>query len=169
MEKINLEEMILERNNLKSSNYVENKSVQDFINELNIEEYNIQIKRRCIKDETLKIYYTTMQEEATGQAIVTNVTISLAYMEKPFFHIDAFVPALPIKFRGRINDKFIFIYNNRLCVIEEGGNAYATYSLCTITDKNMKLIKRKYSDLSNLTEEEAIEIVSLCEKKTVTK
>lgn len=168
MEKINLEEMILERNNLKISNYVENKSVQDFIYELNIEKYNIQIKRRCIKDETLKIYYTTMQEEATGQEIVTNVTISLAYMEKPFFHIDDLVPAFPIKFSGRVNDKFIFVYNNKLCVIEEGGNAYATYSLCTISDKNMKLIKRKYSDLSNLTEEEAMEIVSLCENRTVT-
>ena len=78
MEKINLEEMILERNNLKSSNYVENKSVQDFINELNIEEYNIQIKRRCIKDETLKIYYTTMQEEVTGRAIIIKVIISFS-------------------------------------------------------------------------------------------
>ena len=145
------------------------KTMQDFIQEIRFCEYKIEMERKIVTDDILKIDYTIMREEFTGKQIIIDIFIKLVGINRPWHDAKYLLPTIPDASSDEdIYGRCYFVYGKKLCVIEDYGNLNGTYSLCTISDKNMKIIKRKYSDLSNLTEEEAMEIVSLCENRTVT-
>lgn len=165
MEKFNLIQRVLERNNYGNSTVLLNKTLVDYIQEkMQCEKYKLSIEAKTIEitDETVWMKFTRVIDHEEEVDFITDIYIAPTDKECAVIEGKNLKPAVyKAEYEEYLWQEDYFVYDNKLIAILAVGNAEICFTLCDIPESMKHNITPVYDNPAKLSRAEVKTILGI--------